>query len=185
MAETEESKTVKDALEVLSNALNTGENHRLLILAHLQGFIVDQFAKYPSKLKVQKVNIEARNKAVKVYCDKERAYQQSAVSGNIPRQNEAREVLERERQRLRSAEDILNGSTGEFERERVGDMKGMLKKYLQAQIYFFSRQLEELTKAYQAVCKIDPEQERAAFLRKLKALEVDDGTGIAAAQPSK
>lgn len=61
---------------------------------------------------------------------------------------------------MHSAEDTLNLSVGDFEKERVADMKTMLKRYIQCQMFFYSKAMEGLAHAYELVSKIDPDQER-------------------------
>lgn len=174
MSEREGCRAIKDALDKLSKKVDESEQHRQVILGQLQANIVDQFQKYPAKLKVQQANIKARNSAVEAYSSKWKAYQDAKKSGDAKKLHLASEMLAEEQKRMRSAEDTLNASLGQFELERVVDMKSYLKRYIQSQMYYFSRCLEGLSEAYEAVLKIEPEAERAAWLRELKKLEVDE-----------
>ena len=121
---------------------------------------VEKFDKYPQKLQVQDQNIKSRNKSYAQLQSKLRDYN-NARNG---RKSEAKiqmtkDQLEAEMKRMHSSEETLNASVRSFEKERVEDMKRLLKRYIQGQIYFFSRSLEGLTTAYQAVSAIDSDGE--------------------------
>ena len=124
------------------------------------------------KLQVQDQNIKMRNKSYSQLQSKLRDYNNARNN----RKSEAKiqmskDQLEAEMKRMHSSEETLNNSVRSFERERVEDMKKLLKRYIQGQIYFFSRSLEGLTTAYQAVSGIDADVEAERLIGQLRSTE--------------
>jgi hypothetical protein len=74
-------------------------------------------------------------------------------------------------QHMRSSEDVLNKGLGDFEHHRVMEMKEFLRRYVRNQIYFHAKSIEGLTAAYGEIVKIDPDTEKAIFLRRIRDLE--------------
>ena len=180
MSQHELCPSIKAALESLSTELTSAEVARTALLSQLQAHIVNEFAKYPHKLKVQEVNIRARNKAFEKFVKKQKAF--VALKGNArpERQAHAKEVFDGERQRLQGAEATLNASLAAFETARVKEMQGMLKKFISSQIHFFGKSMEGLSLAYAKVCEIDGEREGERLveeMKKLEALEQKDDHG--------
>ena len=171
MSQHELSPSIKAALDSLSHELTSAESARLSLLAQLQAHLVNEFAKYPHKLKVQEVNIRARNKAFEKFVKKQKSF--VALKGNArpERQAHAKEVFDHERQRLQGAEATLNTSLAQFETARVKEMQAMLKKYISSQIHFFGRSIEGLSTAYARVCEIDGEREGERLVEEMKKLE--------------
>ena len=104
MSQHELCPSVKTALESLSSELTTAEAARTQLLAQLQAHVVSEFSKYPHKLRVQDVNIRARNKAYEKFVQKQKAFVATKGLARPEKQQHAREVFEHERQRLHSAE---------------------------------------------------------------------------------
>lgn len=145
------------------------------IASELQFHLCDQFGKYPSKLKLQDINIKERNKSFTKYTKKQSEWLKTrSQTANINRINLARDVLESEKKRLQSAEETLNLSVGAFEAERCEDMKHYLKKLIQCQLFLAMREVESLTKSYEKVCRISPEVERQNWLAEMKQLEAEE-----------
>jgi len=115
----------------------------------------------------------------------------SAKKNGDPKKIEvARGRLASEEQFMRSNEDVLNAGLGKFELDRVAELKDFLGRYIQNEIYFHARAIESLTAAFADVAKIDPETEKALFLRRIREMEfqedrrigfVQGGAGVAAA----
>lgn len=174
MSARETSQPVKVALETLSHRIDGVEAERLKVLAQLQALIVNKFDKYPGELQVQKASIETRNKAVKSYAKCSNDYASAKKGGDPTKMEVARGRLASEEQFMRSNEDVLNAGLGKFEGDRVREMKEFLGRYIQNQIYFHAKSIEALTQAYAEVAKIDPETEKAIFLRRIREMEFSD-----------
>ena len=187
MSQHEFCPSIKVALETLSTELTSAETARTALLSQLQAHVVSEFTKYPHKLKVQEVNIRARNKAFEKFVKKQRTF--VTLKGNAPphKQAHAKEVFDHERQRLQGAETTLNTSLAAFETARVSEMQAMLKKLISSQVHFFAKSMEGLTAAYARVCEIDGEKEGERLveeMKKLEALEQKDDHAAVTAQPA-
>ena len=167
----EYSPPLKTALETLSTELKAGEAARTQLLAQLQAHVVNEFAKYPHKLRVQDVNIRARNKAFEKFVKKQKQFVAMKGQAKPDKQAHAKEVFEHERKRLQGAETTLNTSLASFESSRVREMQGMLKKYISGQLHFFARSMEGLSAAYTRVCEIDAEREGVRLVEEMQRLE--------------
>ena len=180
--------SVKSALETLSTELTGAETARAALLSQVQRHVVEEFAKYPHKLRVQEVNIRARNKAFEKFVKKQKDFVSLKGNARPERQAHAKDVLDHERQRLQGAESTLNASLAAFEAARVHEMQTMLKKLISSQLHFFAKSMEGLSNAYARVCEIDGDREGERLveeMRKLEALEQKDdhGSHDAAADP--
>ena len=171
MASHEYSPPLKTALDTLSTELKASEVARTQLLAQLQAHVVNEFSKYPHKLRVQDVNIRARNKAFEKFVKKQKAFVAMKGHAKPEKQAIAKEVFEHERKRLQGAETTLNTSLSSFEASRVREMQVMLKKYISSQLHFFARSMEGLSSAYARVCEIDPDREGARLVEEMQRLE--------------
>lgn len=174
MSSRETSAPVKASLETLSARLDAAESDRLKVLAQLQALIVNRFAKYPGEIKVQRTNIDRRNQTVSQYAKANKEYASAKSSSNTQKLAIASGNLRVAEEHMRSSEDVLNKELGDFELQRVAEMKDMLRRYIRNQIFFHAKHIEGLTAAYQEVMKIDPETEKAIFLRRIRELEFQD-----------
>jgi hypothetical protein len=174
MSINEPSKNLRESLEQLSVGLSDLENHRLALLANLQFNIVNEFDKYSSRVKVQESNIQIRNKAYLEFNKKQRDYLATRGRASQQKQDHAKAMLEEERKRLQAAEDTINGSIGDFEKERLNDMKTFLKHFLNSHVYYHARAVEVYSQAFEKVMAIDSDSERTAWMSELKKYEMED-----------
>jgi len=165
---------LKRTLEVLSARLDAAENERMKVLAQMQGLIVEKFDKYKGQIAVRNSNITRRNEAVSKYVKAHTSYANVRNSGNARKIEAARAALQAEEASLRSAEDLLNRDASDFEYQRLSELKEMLRRWIHDQMYFHAKSMEGLTAAYKECAKIDPEKERAMFLRRIRELEFQD-----------
>lgn len=106
-------------------------------------------------------------------------YAAAKKNGDPKKIEVARGRLASEEQFMRSNEDVLNAGLGKFELERVTELKDFLARYVQNEIFFHARAIESLTAAYADIAKIDPETEKAIFLRRIREMEFQDaGRGV-------
>jgi len=174
MSGRETSLPVQKALSSLSARIDGVEHERNKVLAQLQALIVNRFDKYPGQLAVQRASIETRNKAVKQYSRAHADYAAAKKNGDPKKIEVARGRLASEEQFMRSNEDVLNAGLGKFELDRVTEMKDFLGRYVQNEIFLHARAIEALTAAYADIAKIDPETEKAIFLRRIREMEFQD-----------
>lgn len=108
------------------------------------------------------------------YAKADKEYASAKGSGNSEKIAIATGHLKVADEHMRSSEDVLNKGLGDFEHQRVSEMKEFLKRYVRNQIYFHAKSMEGLTAAYQEIVKIDPETEKAIFLRRIREMEFND-----------
>jgi hypothetical protein len=95
------------------------------------------------------------------YVRAEKEFAAARASGNSDKMAIATGHLRVAEEHMRSSEDVLNKGLGDFELQRVTEMKEFLRRYIRNQIYFHAKSIEGLTAAYQEVVKIDPDTEKA------------------------
>lgn len=105
------------------------------------------------------------------YARADKEFASARASGNSDKLAVATGHLRVAEEHMRSSEDVLNKGLGDFELRRVTEMKEFLRRYVRNQIYFHAKSIEGLTAAYQEIVKIDPETEKALFLRRIRELE--------------
>lgn len=173
----ETCSALQHALLVLSNNIAESEKHRLILLGQLQAHVVERFKKYESKIQVQKHNIKSRNVAYNKLLNKLHDYNtlKQAHKSETKIQH-SKELLEAEIKRMNSNEYTLNTSVKQFEQQRIEEMKSILKRYVQGQIYFMSRSIEGLSTAYGAICNINSEHEADALIKQLQLCEYNGQT---------
>lgn len=176
MATNEICAPVKTAITTLAQTTDDVEIQREKLLGQYQAYLVEQFDKYPSRVKVQQHNIDTRNKEFKKVAEKQARVNKMRSGGTktLAKAEEAKQMLDAELKRMSAAEETLNGSVAEFERERLNDVKTLLLRYIKGQIHFYARTLEGLTASYAAVAKIDPDAEVKRLIERLQKLEMED-----------
>lgn len=164
----EESDSMKQGLSNFAECLSAVQDYRDLEARRIEEKLVHGFSVYDTKCKQARNDVKASagfcSKEVKSFGTLEKAQTKSADRSRVARaQAEFQKASGEANRSLR----VLREQMGEFESQKIRDVKQMFSEFIQVEMEVSARTLELLTRAYQGILNIKEEDDLDEFNQSL------------------
>ena len=164
----EESESLKRGLTNFAECFSAVQDYRDLQASRIEDKLVQGFGVYETKCKQARNDVKSSaavcSKEVKTFGNLEKAQGKSGDRNRVARaQAEFQKASGEASRSLR----VLREQIGEFESQKIRDVKQILTEFLQVEMEVAARALELYTRAYQGILKIQEEEDLNEFDRSL------------------
>jgi len=170
IAAREIGRTSQLVYKQMADQLSALETQRSKVVSQLEKHLVYRIEAYFAKIKTQKENVNKRNQQYERVQEKKKTLR--TLSSRTKREEtaiaKAKSALTEETNRLRDVDNALNEAVVAFEKERMKDYREALLRYVESQLFFHAKALEELTASYQTLQALDIDQDGQDVMKRLR-----------------
>eukprot|EP00823_Brevimastigomonas_motovehiculus_P009719 TRINITY_DN943_c0_g1_i1.p1 TRINITY_DN943_c0_g1~~TRINITY_DN943_c0_g1_i1.p1 ORF type:complete len:324 (+),score=119.84 TRINITY_DN943_c0_g1_i1:137-1108(+) len=168
---------MKDALAKLSDSITATETQRSALVDRLHVGLLNRTIDLTESNKNQKKLLADRTRQWHAFISKKSAYENARRDMRIASEDRLRRLLAEakdEEKKLIELEKLMNKSVLDFQTDRIKTVKAMLDDFIQAQLWFYSKQMENLSAVYKSIQSVDPDRGRKVMERTLEIFDLEE-----------